>query len=193
MVLPRAEADSLGLSYDFVGAWITLQVHSALEAVGLTAAVSTALTEAKISCNVLAGFHHDHLLVPVADAARALEVLHELSAASREPARARNWCCAAKQPADRPAILALTAAAFAISPATGLPVEGEPDGSEAPAAALRMRGIPAGVQRRRGAGRRGRRPRDQHPRLGGGAGAPGPRPHRRHARGCSATASAARS
>ena len=67
VVLPRAEADSLGLSYDFVGAWITLQVHSSLEAIGLTAAVSAALTEAKISCNVLAGFHHDHLLVPVAD------------------------------------------------------------------------------------------------------------------------------
>jgi hypothetical protein len=75
VVLPRAEADSLGLSYDFVGAWITLEVHSALEAVGLTAAVSRALTEARISCNVLAGFHHDHLLVPVAEAARALEVL----------------------------------------------------------------------------------------------------------------------
>ncbi len=58
-------------------------MHSSLEAVGLTAAVSAALTEAKISCNVLAGFHHDHLLVPVADAERALEVLHELSAGSR--------------------------------------------------------------------------------------------------------------
>ena len=79
VVMPRADADSLGLPYDFVGAWITLEVHSSLEAVGLTAAVGAALTEAKISCNVLAGFHHDHLLVPVADADRALEVLHELA------------------------------------------------------------------------------------------------------------------
>lgn len=79
VVLPRAKADEEGLTYDFVGAWITLHIHSALEAVGLTAAVSTALTDARISCNVLAGFHHDHLLVPVADAERALGVLAELS------------------------------------------------------------------------------------------------------------------
>jgi predicted N-acetyltransferase YhbS len=125
VVLPRETADSLGLPYDFVAAWITLEVHSALEAVGLTAAVGNALTDARISCNVLAGFHHDHLLVPVADAPRALEVLHELSAASlhlpRPELLLRN-----ETAADRDKILALTAEAFAISPVTGLPVEGEP-------------------------------------------------------------------
>jgi predicted N-acetyltransferase YhbS len=145
VVLPRADADKEGLSYDFVGAWITLEIHSALEAVGLTAAVSRALTDARISCNVLAGFHHDHLLVPFADAPRALQVLSELSAQSRQGAgrlpesgqeqgnvrlqgksgphglQLRN-----ETPADRHAILALTAEAFAISPATGLPAEGEP-------------------------------------------------------------------
>jgi predicted N-acetyltransferase YhbS len=127
VVLPRAEADSLGLAYDFVAAWITLQVHSSLEAIGLTAAVGAALTDAKISCNVLAGFHHDHLLVPVADADRALEVLHELVAASGERQPAPELVLRSEQPADRPAILAMTAAAFAVSPATGLPVEGEPE------------------------------------------------------------------
>ncbi|MDR6415408.1 ACT domain-containing protein [Pseudarthrobacter sulfonivorans] len=125
VVLPRETADSLGLAYDFVAAWITLEVHSALEAVGLTAAVGKVLTDARISCNVLAGFHHDHLLVPVADAPRALEVLNELSAASRDQPRPelvlRN-----ETAADRDQILALTAEAFAISPVTGLPVEGEP-------------------------------------------------------------------
>lgn len=125
VVLPRAEADRQGLAYDFVGAWITLEIHSALEAVGLTAAVSKALTDARISCNVLAGFHHDHLLVPVADAPRALEVLAELSAQYSDVPRPelllRN-----ETPEDRDPILALTAEAFAISPATGLPAEGEP-------------------------------------------------------------------
>jgi predicted N-acetyltransferase YhbS len=125
VVLPRAEADRQGLSYDFVGAWITLQIHSDLEAVGLTAAVSRALTEARISCNVLAGFHHDHLLVPVADAPRALEVLAELAARNRD-APARELMLRSENPADREAILALTAEAFAISPATGLPAGGEP-------------------------------------------------------------------
>lgn len=79
-VLTRADADGRGLSYDFVAAWITLQVHSALEAVGLTAAFSTALAEAGISCNVLAGFHHDHLLVPHDQATDAIAVLERLSA-----------------------------------------------------------------------------------------------------------------
>ena len=138
VVLPRAEADSLGLPYDFVGAWITLQVHSSLEAIGLTAAVSAALTEAKISCNVLAGFHHDHILVPVADADRALEVLHELVAASGEQKPAPELVLRSEQPADRPAILALTAAAFAVSPVTGLPVQGEPEEVELLRCALRL-------------------------------------------------------
>lgn len=78
LVLPRADADELGVPYTFVAAWLTLSVHSALEAVGLTAAFSRALGDAGISCNVLAGFHHDHLLVPAAERARALAVLRSL-------------------------------------------------------------------------------------------------------------------
>lgn len=117
VVLHRDEADKLGLSYDFVASWITLQVHSALEAVGLTAAVSAALTHAGISCNVLAGFHHDHLLVPSADAGRALDVLRLL---------ARGVVLRSERPEDRPEILELTARAFSVSPVTGEPVEGTP-------------------------------------------------------------------
>ncbi len=78
-VLARPDADERGLDYDFVAAWITLQVHSALDAVGLTAAVSSALADAGISCNVLAGFHHDHLLVPHDRADDAITVLTDLS------------------------------------------------------------------------------------------------------------------
>jgi hypothetical protein len=79
VVIARAEADAAGLSYDFVAAWISLEVHSALEAVGLTAAFSTALGDAGVSCNVLAGYFHDHILVPIADADRALAVLARLA------------------------------------------------------------------------------------------------------------------
>jgi hypothetical protein len=77
-VVDRATADSRDWAYDYVAAWITLRVQSSLAAVGLTAAVSQALADAGISCNVLAGYHHDHLLVPlerVDDAMRALEEL----------------------------------------------------------------------------------------------------------------------
>jgi hypothetical protein len=75
----REDADARGLIYSFIGRWITLQLHSALDAVGLTAALSTALGQAGISCNVFAGYHHDHILVPSPDADRALAVLRTLS------------------------------------------------------------------------------------------------------------------
>lgn len=80
LILDRLEADRLGLTYGFVAAQITLRVHSALDAVGLTSAVSTALGEAGISCNVIAGYFHDHLFVPVVDGRRAVQVLRELAA-----------------------------------------------------------------------------------------------------------------
>jgi hypothetical protein len=79
LVLPREEADELGFPYTFVAAWITLDVHSALEAVGLTAAFSTALAEAGIPANVVAGYTHDHVFVPVARAAAALRTLGSLA------------------------------------------------------------------------------------------------------------------
>jgi hypothetical protein len=75
----QEDADRLQLRYDFVAGWITLQVHSALAAVGLTAVVSTALADAGISCNVVAGYHHDHLLVPLERVDEALTVLHGLA------------------------------------------------------------------------------------------------------------------
>ena len=65
VVATIAAAERAGWAFDFEAAWLTLDVHSALEAVGLTAAFSAALGAADIPCNVLAGFHHDHLLVPV--------------------------------------------------------------------------------------------------------------------------------
>ncbi|XAS78311.1 ACT domain-containing protein (plasmid) [Dermatophilaceae bacterium Sec6.4] len=79
VVLTQDDADRLGLAYDYVAGWITLQVHSALAAVGLTAAVSAALTEANISCNVVAGHHHDHLLVPAHRIDDAIFILRSLT------------------------------------------------------------------------------------------------------------------
>lgn len=79
VILPREQAEQLHLPFSYVAAWLTLHVHSALEAVGLTAAVASALAQAGISCNVIAGFYHDHLFVAHADGARALAVLQQLS------------------------------------------------------------------------------------------------------------------
>jgi hypothetical protein len=81
LVVGRRQADDLALPYDFVAAWITLEIHSALEAVGLTAAVARALADAGISANVVAGFAHDHVFVPHAQAELALRALKALAAA----------------------------------------------------------------------------------------------------------------
>ena len=82
LVLERHEADAFRLGHSGTFAWITLTVHSSLDAVGLTAAVSRALAERSIPCNVLAGFHHDHLLVPSNRADEAIAALRELSASA---------------------------------------------------------------------------------------------------------------
>ena len=79
LVLRRLDAEAAGLGFEAVFAWITLEVHSSLEAVGLTAAVSSALADAGIPCNMLAGYYHDHLLVPSERAAEALELLRTLA------------------------------------------------------------------------------------------------------------------
>jgi hypothetical protein len=78
-VLPRHIADELHLPYSYVAAWITLNVHSSLEAVGLTAAFAGALANAAISCNVIAAFYHDHIFVKKEDAEKAMAVLQKMA------------------------------------------------------------------------------------------------------------------
>ncbi|GAA4902337.1 ACT domain-containing protein [Streptomonospora salina] len=85
VVCTREEAEAAGLDYGFAAAWITLRVHSALDAVGLTAAVSAALAEAGLACNVVAGYHHDHLFVPAGEGERAAELLRRLSGGGARP------------------------------------------------------------------------------------------------------------
>ena len=75
IVLSKKDAERLGLSFEFVASWITLNVHSALEAVGLTAAFAAALGKSNISCNVIAGYYHDHIFVDKKDGEKAMNVL----------------------------------------------------------------------------------------------------------------------
>jgi hypothetical protein len=75
-----SEVDALkaNLHVLFRAAWITLKVHSDLQAVGLTAIISRALREAGISCNVVAAAYHDHIFVPVGQATDAIARLRAL-------------------------------------------------------------------------------------------------------------------
>jgi|TARA_B110000914_G_scaffold2865_1_gene2496 hypothetical protein len=78
LVLAKQSADVAGLAYDSVFNCITLMVHSSLDAVGLTAAVSGKLAANGISANVMAAYHHDHVFVPENKAKLALQLLAEL-------------------------------------------------------------------------------------------------------------------
>jgi uncharacterized protein len=83
VVLAADQAQALGLADGARFAWITLTVHSDLQAVGLTAAFATALGREGISCNVVAGHLHDHIFVPVAQGAAAMAALHALQSGAQ--------------------------------------------------------------------------------------------------------------
>lgn len=88
VIVDESTALREGLPVLFRAAWITLTVHSDLQAVGLTAAVAEVLTKASISCNVVAAAFHDHIFVPADRAAGALAELAGLQARASRDARA---------------------------------------------------------------------------------------------------------
>ncbi len=77
VIAEKSVADSLKLAYTFVAAWITLTIHSSLDGVGLTAAFSSTLAENNISCNVAAGYYHDHIFVNKKDVNRTMMILNQ--------------------------------------------------------------------------------------------------------------------
>ena len=79
LIVPRPRADANGLDYETVFRGITLTIHSSLDAVGLTAAVSAKLTKYGISANVIAGHFHDHIFVQSEHAEKAMTALGELA------------------------------------------------------------------------------------------------------------------
>ena len=78
VILEKEKADECNITYSGVFKCITLNVHSSLDAVGLTAVVATTLTESNISANVIAAYYHDHVFIKSDDADRALVALNEL-------------------------------------------------------------------------------------------------------------------
>ena len=79
LVIPKSKADEHGLNYESVFRGITLKIHSSLDAIGLTAAFSSKLTEHGISANVIAGYFHDHIFVHSDHAEKAIAALDELA------------------------------------------------------------------------------------------------------------------
>ncbi len=82
LILPRSAAEALGFLVSLPMRRIELSVNSALDGVGLTAAVASALAEEGVPCNVVAAFWHDHIFVPSQMAERALAALKALQASA---------------------------------------------------------------------------------------------------------------
>ncbi|MGK7653430.1 ACT domain-containing protein [Roseovarius sp. B08] len=79
LILPDEVARDLDFPMEMPMSRITLSVHSALDGVGLTAAVAGALAEALIPCNVVAAYHHDHVFVPEELAGKAMTILQDVA------------------------------------------------------------------------------------------------------------------
>jgi uncharacterized protein len=77
-IVQETAALRAGLEGSFRCRLVTLKVHSSLEAVGLLAAVTTALGAAGISVNAVSAFYHDHLFVAPEHAEKACAILREL-------------------------------------------------------------------------------------------------------------------
>ena len=78
IIISKEEAIKNNLPFYFVSAWITLEIDSTLESVGITSAFSKKLTKAGISCNVIAAYHHDHIFVPYLDKHKAMKILSDM-------------------------------------------------------------------------------------------------------------------
>ena len=79
LILEQSLADKHKLPYEYEAAWISLQIDTDLEMVGLTAEFSNELANEGISCNIIAAYHHDHIFVSIDDANNAMDVLREIN------------------------------------------------------------------------------------------------------------------
>ena len=78
LIVSAAEATQAGLAAVYPCRWITLNVHSSLEAVGFLARITGLLAAHGISVNPVSGYYHDHLFVPAERAEEVMQLLDEL-------------------------------------------------------------------------------------------------------------------
>ena len=79
IIVTESEAKAAGLEHVFACRMITLNVHSALDAVGFLARVTTRLADLGMGVNPVAGYYHDHLFVPTSRAQDAMIALGEMA------------------------------------------------------------------------------------------------------------------
>jgi len=84
IIIRREVAEKNGIAVHGAFRLISLHVHSSLNAIGLTAALSTKLADEGISANVVAAYYHDHIFVPAEKAERALAAIRALQSGENE-------------------------------------------------------------------------------------------------------------
>jgi len=78
LVVPLDQARRNGIACEFPARMITLNVNSALDAIGFLAVITARLAAAGISVNAVSAFHHDHIFVPANRAEDAMRLLSTL-------------------------------------------------------------------------------------------------------------------
>ncbi|MDF7814452.1 ACT domain-containing protein [Hymenobacter sp. YC55] len=78
LIVSATEAAQAGLTAVYPCRWITLNVHSSLEAVGFLARITGLLAAHGISVNLVSGYYHDHLFVPAERAEEVMQLLGTL-------------------------------------------------------------------------------------------------------------------
>ncbi len=78
-IITTEQALSQHIPYETTWSFITLSVHSNLQAIGFLAAITKKLAEARISVNAISAFYHDHLFVPTKRAEDAMHILQKFS------------------------------------------------------------------------------------------------------------------
>lgn len=79
VIAPLSALNAAAIAHQGPWSRISLTVHSALSAMGLTATVATALAREGISANVVAGYFHDHIFVQADRAGDAMTALKGVS------------------------------------------------------------------------------------------------------------------
>jgi hypothetical protein len=78
VIAPLDYLNNLGIENEGPYAKLTIDIHTSLELVGLTAVMATELAKNRISANVVAAFYHDHVFVQYDLRQKAQQVLEEL-------------------------------------------------------------------------------------------------------------------
>ena len=79
LIITKAQAETHGIAFEFPCRMITLNIHSALDAVGFLARIATRLASLGMGVNPVAGFYHDHLFIPADRADDAMAALQAMT------------------------------------------------------------------------------------------------------------------